>query len=79
MSEFLSAEGLDEGIYYIRVFGYNGSQADYALAISPPGGQDGDDAFEENDSFAEAAPAEIHDVGTAFGEVTLDMVCDKLL
>ncbi|MDF1667430.1 MAG: PPC domain-containing protein, partial [Planctomycetota bacterium] len=59
--ESVEKSGLAAGTYYLRVFGYNGAKAPYALnfTVEPEstGGNtnNGDDSFEDNDTQATAA------------------------
>ncbi|MGB7326421.1 MAG: pre-peptidase C-terminal domain-containing protein [Rubripirellula sp.] len=55
--EEVSLEGLPAGDYFVRVFGYEGAVADYALQLYPPTGDASQlypDAFEPNDTPATA-------------------------
>lgn len=64
-NESITLHDLDSGIYYLRVYGYNGATAPYALVAQTSGShvsQPDADYFESNDSVADAT-----DLGALYG------------
>jgi hypothetical protein len=55
-AEQVSLHGLDRGIYYVKIYGYQGAHnPSYTLQINPSRGAPGsDDPYEDNDAFPQA-------------------------